>query len=137
MLTAKQIDDLPLGFHTTSLLRSKFPNQVGSGRTSRKSTKFKHHNQQVVRINQTLPSGKTILRLQPVEGNTLKGFKGCKRRSQTDIMKEKVTKFVEYYKCTTAYSGKDKTMYIKGDEAKEAVKAVKANFTLDFGVVEG
>lgn len=41
-------------------------------------------------------------------------------------MKKKALELAKYYGCTASYSGKDKTMYIHGDNYKECIIAIKA-----------
>ena len=82
MLTAKQINDLPIGFTPVISISTK---------SRGKSTRFKHYNQQVDKVHQTLPSGKVILRLQPrpfvniLISKNQSSFKGCKWRNKEQL----------------------------------------------------
>lgn len=76
MLTARQIDDLPLGF-------TPVPS------TSFKSGKSRKHRLgiQGIKVHQKLPSGKTIFRTQPaadlklLHRNNAGAFTHCKRKN--------------------------------------------------------
>lgn len=41
-------------------------------------------------------------------------------------MKEEAKQIAAYYGCKTAYSGKTRTMYVRGDNHKDAIIAIKA-----------
>lgn len=41
-------------------------------------------------------------------------------------MKEKAKELAKYYGCTTSYSGNTRTMYVSGNNHKEAIIAIKA-----------
>jgi len=51
-------------------------------------------------------------------------------------MKADVIKLANYYECTTSYSGKNRIMYIHGNNAKEATLAIKAQLQPGFSVLE-
>jgi len=53
-----------------------------------------------------------------------------------ETMKKDVIALANYYGCTTSYSGKNRIMYLHGDNAKEAVLCIKAQLSPTFSVLE-
>ena len=53
-----------------------------------------------------------------------------------NTMKKEVINLANYYECTTSYSGKNKIMYIHGNNAKEACIAIRAQLSPSFSVLE-
>jgi len=53
-----------------------------------------------------------------------------------ETMKSDVIKLANYYECTTSYSGRNRIMYIHGNNAKEAAIAIKAQLSPPFSVLE-
>lgn len=53
-----------------------------------------------------------------------------------NTMKADVIKLANYYECTTEYSGKNRIMYLHGNNAKEACVAIKAQLSPGFTVLE-
>lgn len=45
-------------------------------------------------------------------------------------MKKEVSAYIKQFNCTTEYSGKDKTMYVHGAKADEAIEEAKKAFPL-------
>jgi hypothetical protein len=50
-------------------------------------------------------------------------------------MKKEAEKLAAYYGCTTKYSGRTRTMYVHGDNSKDAVVAIRA-YTSRFNVTD-
>lgn len=51
-------------------------------------------------------------------------------------MKKEAKEIAKYYGCTTHYSGKTKTMFVRGDNHAEAIIAIKS-LTSRFDVKDG